>query len=73
MAFVNEKLGEKEEAISNYNRAISFNNSFGRAYYRRALVKIQLGNLENGCLDLNRAVELGYKQAEKAITKYCNK
>ncbi len=42
------------------------------AYYNRGLAKIQLGQIDGGCLDLSKAGELGADKAYDLIKKYCN-
>ena len=40
-------------------------------FYWRGLAKINLGEKDNGCLDLSKAAASGYSAAEEAIQKYC--
>jgi tetratricopeptide (TPR) repeat protein len=64
-------LKKYEEAIAEYTKAIEINNNFSAAYYNRGLVEVVLGQKESGCLDLNKAEELGEKSASKMTQKYC--
>ncbi len=41
------------------------------AFYWRGLAKINLGEKDNGCLDLSKAAASGYPDADQAIQKYC--
>lgn len=42
-----------------------------KAYYWRGLAKIESGQKEGGCLDLDKAGKSGYPDADEAIKKYC--
>jgi tetratricopeptide (TPR) repeat protein len=66
------QLKKYNEAVSEYTKAIKINNNFPSAYYNRGLVEIFLGLKEDGCLDLKKAAELGEKEANKMIQKYCD-
>ena len=61
-------------AIQDFNKAIELKSSYAHAYYMRGLSKIFLEdiNINDGCLDLRRAFELGYIKANYAIEKYCD-
>jgi tetratricopeptide (TPR) repeat protein len=61
-----------KEAIVEFSKAIEINTNFPAAYYNRGLVEVFLGQKESGCLDLRKAAELGEKDANKMIEKYCN-
>ena len=65
------KLKKYDEAISEYTKAIEINTNFSAAYYNRGLVEVVLGQKEKGCLDLKQAAELGEKDANVMIQKYC--
>jgi tetratricopeptide (TPR) repeat protein len=65
------KSKKYEEAIAEYTKAIEINNNFSAAYFNRGLVEVVLGLKERGCLDLNKAEELGEKSASKMTQKYC--
>lgn len=60
-----------DEAIAEYTKAIEINNNFSAAYYNRGLVEVVLDQKESGCQDLRKAAELGEKDANKMIQKYC--
>ncbi|NIS07194.1 MAG: hypothetical protein GWO07_00150, partial [Candidatus Dadabacteria bacterium] len=45
---------------------------YADAYYGRGLVKLIIMQKEQGCLDLSKAAELGYKEARISIAKHCN-
>ena len=63
-----------KEAISDFSRVIEIdpNSIFAsRAFYKRGLSKIEIGQNESGCSDLYKARELGHSGADEAINKYC--
>jgi len=66
-------LDDYRGAIQDYNKALEINNNFPSSYYRRGLAKIKLGMLDEGCIDLSKAGELGYIQAYDEIKKNCKK
>jgi tetratricopeptide (TPR) repeat protein/S1-C subfamily serine protease len=55
---VKSELGDKQSAISDYNRAIKLNPNFAGAYYNRGLVKSELGDKQSAISDYNRAIKL---------------
>lgn len=67
--FVQQK--KYDEAIVEYSKAIEINSNFSAAYYNRGLVEASSGQKEKGCQDLRKAADLGEKDAEKMIEKYC--
>ncbi|MEL6943178.1 MAG: tetratricopeptide repeat protein, partial [Bacteroidota bacterium] len=69
---VNMLLGEYQYAINDYNRAILLDNDFAEAYFNRGLARIMLYNRPDGCLDLERSVELGYQEGEERRYLFCN-
>ncbi|MEN0045692.1 MAG: tetratricopeptide repeat protein [Bacteroidota bacterium] len=68
----NMLLGEYQYAINDYNRAILLNENFAEAYFNRGLARIMLYNRPDGCLDLERGVELGYEEGEERRQLFCN-
>jgi len=60
-------------AIGDYDRSIGLNPDFALNYFKRGMVKIVTGNREEGCEDLNKADQLGFRGALEQIKKYCNK
>jgi tetratricopeptide (TPR) repeat protein len=65
------KSKKYDEAIAEYTKAIEINSNFKAAYFNRGLVEVVLEQKEKGCLDLRKAAELGEKDANKMIQKYC--
>jgi tetratricopeptide (TPR) repeat protein/S1-C subfamily serine protease len=51
-------LGNKQEALIDYDRAISINPKYAVAYNGRGLVKSALGNKQAGIIDFDRAIML---------------
>jgi len=59
------------DAIIDFNEVIKLQPENSKALYLRGMTNIELQNKESGCLDLNKAYELGYTPAEKEISKNC--
>lgn len=75
-AYINRgtaKVGTQELnwAIEDFTKAIEINPKLAMAYYNRGLAYILLVHKESGCIDLNKAVELGFSEANKSIKQYC--
>ncbi len=64
-------LNDIQGAIDEYDEAIRIDPNFAMAYCQRGVLMHRLGNNEAGCKDLYRAKELGFKEAEDVIRKYC--
>ena len=67
-----EKLEDYGGAIADFTQTIELNPFIVTAYYNRGLMYIILGQIDEGCMDLSKAGELGYYQAYDMIKKYCN-
>jgi tetratricopeptide (TPR) repeat protein len=65
-------LAAYEDAINDCTKIIQINAKNVDAYYMRGLLKINFGDLKNGCLDLSKAGELGDLKAYEAIKEKCN-
>jgi len=61
-----------EDAINDCTKIIQINPSNVDAYYMRGLLRINFGDVKNGCLDLSKAGELGDHKAYEAIKEKCN-
>jgi len=70
-ANVVSKLGNWKEALEDYDAAIILDNNYALAYYNRAIAQQKMGNPTAACSDMKRALQLGTKEAEKAIPKIC--
>jgi tetratricopeptide (TPR) repeat protein len=65
---------EKEDyagAVDDYSSSLMLFPNDPETYYQRGLVKLQMNNNYDGCLDLKRADELGSTEAKAAIKKNC--
>jgi len=62
-------------AISDFTKVIkslgSEREQKTQAYYWRGVAKIEMQLTENGCIDLRKAVERGYSEAEIEVHKNC--
>lgn len=56
-------------ALNDLNTAIALNPDFAATYYLRGIALFNTGM--DGCLDLEKALSMGYRDAERAIKYYC--
>jgi len=68
-----KELHKYTKAIKDFTKAIKFNADFAEAYYNRGVTYKILDDIINSYADWKKAKELGYKEAEALIEKYCNK
>jgi tetratricopeptide (TPR) repeat protein len=61
-----------EDAINDCSKILTINPRSVDAYYMRGILRIDFGDLKNGCLDLSKAGELGDMKAYEAIKEKCN-
>ena len=61
-----------EDAINDCSKIIQINPKSVDAYYMRGLLRINYGDVKNGCLDLSKAGEMGDLKAYEAIKEKCN-
>jgi len=59
------------DAIVDFNQYLEIEDPDGYVIYQRGISKIYSNSLLQGCLDLSSSQELGFKEAEKAIKKFC--
>ncbi len=71
LGYLKAKLDDPAAAIAWFDKAIQTDSKRGETWYRRGIAEILYGKKENGCFDLNKAKELGYKQASAALKSYC--
>jgi len=64
-------LKKYKAAIDDYNAAIVINTTHAAAYNNRGISKIKMGQVNDGCEDLHRALQLGDKASSVGIKKYC--
>jgi tetratricopeptide (TPR) repeat protein len=67
-----QMLQAYEDAINDCSKIIQINPKSIDAYYMRGLLRINFGDVKNGCLDLSKAGELGDLKAYEAIKEKCN-
>lgn len=61
-----------QDAINDCTKIIQINPKNVDAYYMRGLLRIEFGDMKNGCLDLSKAGELGDLKAYELIKEKCN-
>jgi tetratricopeptide (TPR) repeat protein len=61
-----------EDAINDCTKIIEINAANIDAYYMRGILRINFGDMQNGCLDLSKAGELGDHKAYEVIKEKCN-
>jgi Tfp pilus assembly protein PilF len=57
------KLGQYQRSIEDFNEAIRLKQDYADAYYNRGFVYLLQGNNELGCVDAQKACELGICEA----------
>jgi tetratricopeptide (TPR) repeat protein len=61
-----------EDAINDCTKIIDIKPGNNDAFYLRGVLRIDFGDLKNGCLDLSKAGELGDLKAYEVIRERCN-
>lgn len=61
-----------QDAINDCSKIIQINPKNAHAYSMRGILRIEFGDMKNGCLDLSKAGELGDLQAYELIKEKCN-
>jgi tetratricopeptide (TPR) repeat protein len=61
-----------QDAINDCTKIIQINSKNVDAYYMRGLLRLEFGDMKNGCLDLSKAGELGDLKAYELIKEKCN-
>jgi tetratricopeptide (TPR) repeat protein len=61
-----------EDAINDCSKIIQINPKNVDAYYMRGILRINFGDMKNGCLDLSKAGEMGDLKAYEVIKEKCN-
>ncbi|MGK7388865.1 MAG: tetratricopeptide repeat protein [Candidatus Cyclobacteriaceae bacterium M2_1C_046] len=67
----NQKLGNIQEALSDYNNAIAVNRDYADAYLSRGSLRFAVNNKTKACADFKTASALGSAQADELLEKYC--
>jgi len=67
----NMQLGNKEQALQDFDKSVELDPSYSEAYFRRAIAS---HNLDKGdvCADLKKAMEMGHSSAETLYKDLCN-
>ena len=73
MTIGDEKYGKKDYkgAIISISKAIELNPKNSVSYMNRGVCKSDLGDKKGACIDLNKALDLGFYQAESLIKELC--
>lgn len=61
-----------EDAINDCSKIIQLNPKNQDAYFLRGNLRLEFGDMKNGCLDLSKAGELGDLHAYEVIKERCN-
>jgi tetratricopeptide (TPR) repeat protein len=67
------QIDELEGALADFSLAIFYDPEAAAGYYHRGITYHRLKKLDNACQDLNSAIELGMKDAEKVWEIVCSK
>ena len=57
--------------IDDYTKVININPKDTDAFFNRANVKKDIGDMKGACEDWRKAEELGDNEAEKLLEEYC--
>jgi tetratricopeptide (TPR) repeat protein len=60
-----EGSNKKDEALADYEKAISIDPKFGDALCQKGIILLAKGNKEKGCMDLRKAKGLGSEKAKE--------
>jgi len=64
-------LGDSSGAILDFDESIKLDAKHHEAYDARGRIRIELGDTEQGCIDLHNALVLGNKSIKKLISEKC--
>ncbi|MCX6152664.1 MAG: hypothetical protein NT007_00735 [Candidatus Kapabacteria bacterium] len=64
-------LKDYQGSIEDCNFVINVKPDAADVYFQRGLNKLQLGQKDAACIDLNRASQLGSRSAMQAVSDYC--
>jgi len=65
------KIFQYNNAVSYCDKAIKQDPKDGESYFYRGFAYTQSNNINKGCTDLRKALELGYTMAKNELDKYC--
>ena len=72
MHYCRKKSGSPwiDSEVADSDQAIILKSDYDKAYALRGILKIDLGE-KKGCVDLEKAGQLGYQHATVFLKKYC--
>lgn len=65
------KIRKPKEAIKDYDKVLELRPANARALYHRGTLKIKLGQADEGCMDVQKSMNLGYLPAEQFYKTNC--
>jgi tetratricopeptide (TPR) repeat protein len=65
-------LDQQHSSLIDFQHAIDLEPAKGLNYYNMSVAYLQLGDFENACFLLKKALGLGYSQSETLIGQYCH-
>ena len=65
------QLKDYNGALADYKKALSYDPKFAEVYYQRAMMRVEMKQFAEACADFCKAKELGYKDSDEMIKKYC--
>ncbi|MES2513451.1 MAG: tetratricopeptide repeat protein [Bacteroidota bacterium] len=68
-AVVYGKMQQFQLCVQDLDRCTSIDPNYGEAYYWKGVVKVNMK--QNPCVDLKKAVELGFVAAQQPLAVYC--
>ena len=60
-------------AKSDFSKAVAIDGEIGAVFYNRGMANLELGLIDQACVDWSKAGELGFAEAYDSIKEYCNK
>ena len=77
MGYAKFKLKDYNGALEDIKKSINLNNNNSYAFRNRALIYFELNNKDSACMDIKKALELGFtekygKEVEDLFNKNCN-
>ncbi len=66
-------LNEKKFAlaIDDFNKSIELKPNYGMAFANRGIAKFNMGEKEDGCVDIQQAINLGFRSVEGVFGERC--
>jgi protein O-mannosyl-transferase len=60
-----------QNAVKDFSTTLRLKPNFDYAYFNRGIAKASMGDQAGGCVDLQKAAGLGFKQANAALQRFC--